>query len=383
MKKNVWLQFIILISVFLVGVEDIYASHESTIDSVNSGAAVLVCEYAAESSNDAIQIYLTFGKIGSTGTYANQNGTWELFYKTDSSWKSLSSGSFSGVFMTDNSVHYDNVKSKWSSEEAFYCPPYGFIDTDFSNEICLTNYKTCGSNAGTNFRDVEYLSTASETIYSIIDKYANDTVYDTITLDDLNKISSTNGDLGAVIRQKTRNYITSKYSFGTTYKLPIIVDTYLNNMNITPSTERYAQYQTKMEQAIVQAETAGSITEEQAEVYRKEVAKNINEAIGSPGVIGIKPSDDPKCSGLLGAEMTEVVNNIFKFIRYLAPVLVAVFTIIDFIKVATSGDQELMKKSTNKFVKRVICAILLFFVPLICQMLFSVAGITVPETCIK
>lgn len=93
-------------------------------------------------------------------------------------------------------------------------------------------------------------------------------------------------------------------------------------------------------------------------------------------------SDDPGCDGLLGGEMTKVVNNIFKTVQYAAPILVAVFTIIDFAKAALTGEADDMKKASQKFPKRAICAILLFFVPLICSMIFSIAGITVPETCI-
>lgn len=89
-----------------------------------------------------------------------------------------------------------------------------------------------------------------------------------------------------------------------------------------------------------------------------------------------------ECNGLMGEEFTKIINNIFKTIQYLGPVLVAIFTTSDFLKAVLSGDPADMKKASGKFSKRLVAAILLFFIPLICKLLFGLVGITMPENCI-
>lgn len=89
-----------------------------------------------------------------------------------------------------------------------------------------------------------------------------------------------------------------------------------------------------------------------------------------------------ECNGLLGEDFTVIINNISRFIQYLGPILVAVFTTIDFLKAVLSGDPADMKKASSKFSKRLVAAILLFFAPLLCKLIFSVTGITVPDSCI-
>ena len=60
-----------------------------------------------------------------------------------------------------------------------------------------------------------------------------------------------------------------------------------------------------------------------------------------------------------------MLKEILKFIQFLGPVLVVVLSIMDLVKVVTSGDKDALSKFLNKTAKRLIYAVLLFVFPTI------------------
>lgn len=64
--------------------------------------------------------------------------------------------------------------------------------------------------------------------------------------------------------------------------------------------------------------------------------------------------------------------NIVKWVKYIAPVLVIILGILDFIKAFASGNDDEMKKVKARFVKRLISAALLFIVPFIIEFILDV-----------
>lgn len=57
------------------------------------------------------------------------------------------------------------------------------------------------------------------------------------------------------------------------------------------------------------------------------------------------------------------ISNIFKWAKYIGPVLVIILGILDFIKAIASQSDDEMKKAQGRFVKRLISAALLYLVP--------------------
>lgn len=72
----------------------------------------------------------------------------------------------------------------------------------------------------------------------------------------------------------------------------------------------------------------------------------------------------------------------FKIIKYLAIVLVLVMSIIDFVKATISQDKDLLKKATLTAGKRLVFAILIFFLPTLLNYLLSWLG-DAYSTCIS
>jgi hypothetical protein len=123
------------------------------------------------------------------------------------------------------------------------------------------------------------------------------------------------------------------------------------------------------------------MTQEEVDKVLENVEKIEKVASTNTGNSGIA-NEDKSCDAILGS-FSVTVNNILKFIQYLGPVLVGVFTVIDFIKAALSGEQDDMKKASRNFSKRIIAAILLFFIPTIVNLIFELLGLTAPSACFK
>ena len=67
----------------------------------------------------------------------------------------------------------------------------------------------------------------------------------------------------------------------------------------------------------------------------------------------------------LSGKILSFIHNILKWMKYIAPVLVIILGILDFIKALASSDDDAMKKAQKRFITRLIAAALLFLLPLI------------------
>lgn len=88
---------------------------------------------------------------------------------------------------------------------------------------------------------------------------------------------------------------------------------------------------------------------------------------------GLRSSAGDKCN--IGANLLSFVYNILKWAKYIAPVLVIILSILDFIKAIAAQNDDDMKKAQGKFVKRLIVSALLFLLPLIINFMLMTFGI--------
>ena len=72
---------------------------------------------------------------------------------------------------------------------------------------------------------------------------------------------------------------------------------------------------------------------------------------------------DKGCKEVLDPEVITFLQQIFNVFKYLAPVLVLVFTTMDFVKAADSQDKEALKKNAKIALKRVLLALTIFILP--------------------
>lgn len=94
---------------------------------------------------------------------------------------------------------------------------------------------------------------------------------------------------------------------------------------------------------------------------------NINDKISQIENVPLKEST---CG--MSDRIIRWIANIVKWVKYIAPVLVIILGILDFIKAFASGNDDEMKKVKARFVKRLISAALLFIVPFIIEFVLDV-----------
>ena len=83
------------------------------------------------------------------------------------------------------------------------------------------------------------------------------------------------------------------------------------------------------------------------------------------------------CNGL-GAGIDAVVPNtisaVVNIIKIVVPIFLIVFGMLDMGKAVMSNDEKVMKEAQGKLIKRVIYAIIVFFIVAIVQFLVSILG---------
>ena len=75
------------------------------------------------------------------------------------------------------------------------------------------------------------------------------------------------------------------------------------------------------------------------------------------------------CSDL--GDLQTDLNNFFNFFKAIVPLLVIGLSSYDFIKAITNKDDKDIKKAFSRLLKRLICAVILFFLPVLIELLLS------------
>ena len=97
--------------------------------------------------------------------------------------------------------------------------------------------------------------------------------------------------------------------------------------------------------------------------------------------------DDENCEYILGdpnddKSVAYMLQKVFDYIKIIGPILVIALSGFDFAKNALLQDEEAMKKASKKLTTRLICAVLLYFVPVITSFLINLINNTSYEqTC--
>ncbi len=99
---------------------------------------------------------------------------------------------------------------------------------------------------------------------------------------------------------------------------------------------------------------------------------NVNEV----GASSLVPLLDvaAECEEVIDAEVWEFLQQIFNVIKYAGPLLCLVFSVIDFVKAAASQDKDALTKAGKTTAKRVVYALILFFIPVLINFLFPLLG---------
>lgn len=80
------------------------------------------------------------------------------------------------------------------------------------------------------------------------------------------------------------------------------------------------------------------------------------------------------CGDLFGPGLVEEINKVMNIIRIAVPMLLIVFGIVDFFKATFDNNEDEMKKDRERFIKRIIAAIIVFLVPFFVNLVLDVAN---------
>lgn len=96
--------------------------------------------------------------------------------------------------------------------------------------------------------------------------------------------------------------------------------------------------------------------------------------------------DGESCDSYLGNPKTKgtpasYLQFVFDLMKYLALIILFVMTIFEFGKATVSSNQDAMKKAMQNTIKRLIIAIVIFFLPILINFILTLLGIYSPSTC--
>ena len=80
------------------------------------------------------------------------------------------------------------------------------------------------------------------------------------------------------------------------------------------------------------------------------------------------------CEGIVYEELRNVLQYAFNIIKIGTPILIVVMIIFDLISAASSGKEEDMKNAQSKIIKRLIVGAVIFFLPIIVEILLNLIG---------
>ncbi len=69
--------------------------------------------------------------------------------------------------------------------------------------------------------------------------------------------------------------------------------------------------------------------------------------------------------------VVNIVKWVIKLIQYGIPLILIIMVIIDLVKIVTAGTDDQAKKSTGTIVKRIVWAVVAFFVPTLISFIFK------------
>lgn len=343
---------------------------------------------------------------------ANTDGSYDVQYQVDSNtWKSTSSYKLGGViryskfdvYVSEGSMMFsinsltaqDFEKAINSSKLTTDCPvinvqfdnssTYYFYFSDSSNDVYLYNIEgNLDGSKGDSLSVIKENTSCPFTVStSRISGMKNFTIYSSFRMksngDKLICASATAANLDSSCTPYTTGDYATNISFnGDVYILNITskdlkaifsqTDTQKSKNEFTCPSSMYLVY-TSATDSILLLTTDKNLADE----YDKSVAGNAS-ASASENVTDDSENYYTGCP--LGEHVTKDIYGLLKILKIIVPILVIGLTILDAVRAVAKGEivgEE--KKLAIRFVKRLIIAVILFFLPVLVNQIMIMANI--------
>ena len=375
MKKYFKYIMIIIASLFVIIGMNVKA--ESLCSKVKSGIFNTdykrICSWTYDGNN---KIYLEF---------STQDGKWKLdFSKTIYSIKTIKEDNLKDIF-----GYYNNGSYKYD-EKNFTCPK-GVNNIEYKN-------KKIGNPTLTS---IEFTSSKSSKS-KLVDDYPNEiNAYVTEIKKEIDNTKCSDKSL-----RKIKGDVTEQCDFTSNCgymrqgeyvndgsclaaRAPLV------NLIEKPQKELQTAYENKSKSCNCDEYTSDDKkncekNKDELEKKAEKVSEN-TESVMSATEFAVENYDykrvvideeEATCEGILSKEGTEFLQKVLKFVQYGGVIVALLSSTLDFIKSVSSGSQDDLKKSSTRFLKRMIFAALLFFVVILTNILLGIFNITVPNDCV-
>ncbi|MBR5662909.1 MAG: hypothetical protein IKX00_04630 [Bacilli bacterium] len=169
------------------------------------------------------------------------------------------------------------------------------------------------------------------------------------------------------------------------YTFDNIVNNYSKHSNYIKKFKN-ADYKTPTQLIIDRYSEGGTCYEANTDTEKRTFFKNLTslaskalKIIDSTDTSSDSSNAKNQCQKILGdpskaGDFAYYLDKTFKFIKFLAPLILIVVSIIDYVKVIASSDADLISKTNKKTIIRLIFALLLFMLPIIISYLLTLLG---------
>lgn len=389
MFKNKLLIFVLLCFVIsIIGIlnvkANIFYDKKHWPDCVNNGSCIAMCGYT-----NTIDYNNDVDGIRSSYIYydLNQKVYFVLFGANEAKMRTLNVDYNDVKFVKDKSTYF-GVSAMLDNG---ICPNYSYIDIKGSSyEVCfdnnyfdpskeVSNCEKYENNWGTKF---DGRSSLEFNFQPSFDKKIEDFfTYSILATTDCSEFTSSNKLIDNIL-DRVNEAFTTDFLHGNDIPIFIINSNSYKNKNnfIKKAVSNFSEL------CINQISESETMTDEQKQDYIKGLTcsdddldntlNNLDDIMNKN--IG-RRSGPVNCDGILDPDVQKLFKNILNLIKYFGPVLVIALTIFDLIKTSVSGEQDELKKISSKFIKRLIAAALLFFMPILIKLLFDLFRITIPD----
>ena len=156
----------------------------------------------------------------------------------------------------------------------------------------------------------------------------------------------------------------------------------------------YEKAKEEVRDEVEAAVAAGEMTAEEAESIlsrwesydTEKISENAQNAMDT--IIGNSldfSGDEHECDTYLGSGAPGTPMYYIEFalnlIKYIAIVMLFVFTIIEFAKAVAASDEKAIKKAATNTIKRLVIVVIIFFAPTLITFIFRLLGIASDPSC--
>ncbi len=381
------------VKAYVTGVND--SNKFIYLDEVNDNSYIMMCSYVQTE---------TLQKAGNQGTY-NEYERINIYYLYNNNWKVVwdkasgittlnslveKSGFYQDVFSNDSKVHIseEDVNSLALKGK---CPTSAYVDTGGGySELCLGSESYCKSktNFGTSFASSKVSTSKNYDINDHIVKYFEKW---SPSINSCTELRNKNTSIKETLEQDFLNNFLHGKS---------VPDFIQNNENYINGMTKFTKKLTKIkEDCDKEVENDTSLTEEEKKELKKKNQEGLDSVVND--VEDFKDnvknntesesksdSDDDDKSDFSGYDVNDTsigeicsmpqyrktmrfFGTIVTFAKYIVPLIIIAFGIMDLYKAVTGAKDDDIKKSFKAIMVRIAAGVLIFLLPGLVQFFFN------------